>query len=196
MQNVHVVKSLQQLSIVKSKLPFVSTIIDGIQFFGLPKYFFRLHFTSAVNHVPCCEVQWVSTFLIARKSRNCCIGSIKMDEWEAWRSSIVNSSKVFPSKFISFNDLLASRFCLSFIPPKNASVRDVEVAFMAIDSEKVGEDVNDSQHFNFGDNQFPNFLGSKNGAEGNDNVDSLDIEFDTVKNFIPSSILHYITSNV
>jgi hypothetical protein len=156
-QNVHVVNSLQQLSIVKSKLPFVSTIIDEIQFFGLPKYFFRLHFTSAVEHVPCCEVQWVSTFLIAKKTGT-----------TAWRPNIVNSSKVFPSKFISFNDLLASRYCLSFIPPKTASVRDVEVAFMAIDSEKIGEDVNDSQHFNFGDNQFPNFLGSRNGPEEND----------------------------
>jgi hypothetical protein len=110
--------------------------------------------------------------------------------------TLFTCSKVFPSKFISFNDLLASRYCLSFIPPKNASVRDVEVAFMAIDSEKIGEDVNDSQHFNFGDNQFPNFLGSRNGAEDNDVDDSLDIEFDTVKKFVPSSILHYISSNV
>ena len=190
--NIHLVKSLHQLSIDKSKLPFVSTIIDGQQFFGLPKYFFRFNFTSAVDNVPCCEVQWVSSFIIEKQSRNCCIGSIKKDEWEAWRPNIVNSSKVFPSKFISFNDLLASRFCLSFIPPSNASVRDIEVAFMAIDSEKLGEDVNDSYHFNFGDNQFPTFLSSRNESDDNDADDNLNNQFETVKKFIPTSILNYI----
>ncbi len=64
---------------------------------------------------------------------------------------------------------------------------------MAIDSEKIGEDVNNSYHFNFGDNQFPTFLGSRNGSDDNDADDNLNNQFKTVKKFIRSSILnlHY-----
>ena len=118
-----------------------------------------------------------------------------MDEWHEWRSTKVTSTKVFPKKFISFNDLLASRFCLSFIPLTQKSARDVEVAFMALDSEKIGDDVNDSQHFNFGDNQFPNYLGSlKEYIDIEDDI--VDIEFKSVKKYIPSSIIEYITTAV
>ncbi len=56
--------------------------------------------------------------------------------------------------------------------------------------------MNDSQHFYFGDIQFPNFLGSRNGSKDNDVDDNLDIQYDTVKKFIFASILHCISTNI
>ncbi len=54
---INSIMNLEQLAITKSKKSFVSTIIDGQRFFGLPKYFFRLNFTYGICDIPCCEVQ-------------------------------------------------------------------------------------------------------------------------------------------
>ena len=36
---------------------FISSMQQGIRYFGIPRYFFRLEFTSGINHVPICCVQ-------------------------------------------------------------------------------------------------------------------------------------------
>jgi hypothetical protein len=63
-------------------------------------------------------------------------------------------------------------------------------------STLIGEDVNDSLHFDFGDNQFPHFLGSKYSEEDIEVDENSDTKFNTVKKYIPSSILQYIVTNV
>ena len=64
--------------------------------------------------------------------------------------------------FISFNDLQPSRFALSYIPnPNRRAYWMGEVAFMALDSEKLGEHVDAAFHYDFGDNMFPHFKGNR-----------------------------------
>ena len=59
--------------------------------------------------------------------------------------------------FISLNDLQPSRYALSYVPNPNIRGYWVEAAFIALDSEKLGENVEDSFHYDFGDNMFPHF---------------------------------------
>ena len=59
--------------------------------------------------------------------------------------------------FISFNDLQPSRYALSYILNPNRRALWMEVAFMALDSEKLGEHADDAFHYDFGDNMFPHF---------------------------------------
>ncbi len=51
------------------------------------------------------------------------------------------------------------------MPQSNERVDFIEAAFIALDSEKLGEHVNDSIHVDFGDNKFPYFLGNKKNKD-------------------------------
>ena len=64
-------------------------------------------------------------------------------------------------QFISLNDLQPSRYALSYIPNPNRRAYWMEVAFMALDSEKLGEHVDAAFHYDFGDNMFPHFKGNR-----------------------------------
>ena len=57
--------------------------------------------------------------------------------------------------FISFHDLEQSRFALSYISNRRAYW--MEVSFLALDSEKLGEHVDDAYHYDFVDNMFPHY---------------------------------------
>ena len=41
------------------------------------------------------------------------------------------------------------------------------MAFIALDSENLGEHVDDAFHYDFGDNMFPHFMGNKTSADDN-----------------------------
>jgi hypothetical protein len=108
--------------------------------------------------------------------------------------------------FISFNDLQPSRYALSYVPNPNRRAYWMEVAFMALDSEKLGEHVDDAFHLDFGDNMFPHFKGNiktKSVFEEEDESDGEDLEEDiedgmsrkslsTLKKYIPQSIIEFM----
>ena len=56
-------------------LPFFSTTQRGVRYFGNPQYFFRLDFTSGIENVAICCVQWIH-FVEEVKHDNCSISTI------------------------------------------------------------------------------------------------------------------------
>ncbi len=109
--------------------------------------------------------------------------------------------------FISLNDLQPSRFALSYVPNPNRRAYWMEVAFMALDSEKLGEHVDDAYHLDFGDNIFPHFKGNKKTKSVFEEQDDSDNEeedieeglaglnrrtLSSLKEFIPPSILEFL----
>ena len=83
----------------------------------------------------------------------------------------------------------------------------MNVAFIALDSEQLGEHVNDAIHLDFGDNKFPYYLGNKKTKLDIDeeDLDDNDIQLDSrqsflsnnqitaLKKYIPQSILSFLT---
>ena len=110
-------------------------------------------------------------------------------------------------EFVSFSDLQPSRYALSYIPESNMHAYSINVAFIALDSEKLGEHVNDAIHLDFGDNKFPYYLGNKKTKLDIDeeDLDDDDIQLDSrqsflsnnqiiaLKKYIPQSILSFLT---
>jgi len=194
----------------KCKYPFVSTIRLDIQYFGIPIFFSRLSFTSAVNSIPIAFVRWVKFECeSSSNNNNCCIGHIPMAEWQESNSLSPSEHDKILAPFISFNDLLPSRFALSYIAPDNIHAYNVKCAFLGLDSHQLGEDVNDNFHHDFGDNIFPYYRGNtstdlkyySDGAEGNDDdfeenlIPYLNEEdFDRVAKYIPDTVLRYLTT--
>ena len=125
------------------------------------------------------------------------------------------------SEFIALSDLEPSRYAMSFIEETNLRAYKVEIAFMALDAENLGELVNDHFHTDFGDNKFPYYKGNKNvrinkkkyqktndlssGDSSNDDDDSSSDEDDIdptllspedlerLDKFIPHSVLAYLS---
>jgi hypothetical protein len=165
------------------------------------KYFFRLDYTSGVQSVPLCAVQWIH-FEILKDSINCVIGRIAMNSWHEILPHPIPALRNIP--FISLNDLQPSRYALSYVPNPNIRGYWVEAAFIALDSEKLGENVEDSFHYDFGDNMFPHFKENrktKSVFEEEDGSDEdLDEEEDVLNRkrlsnlteYIPQSILDFI----
>jgi hypothetical protein len=100
--------------------------------------------------------------------------------------------------FISFDDIQPSRYALSYVPSNNVRDDSMKVAFIALDSEKLGEHVNDNYHHDFGDNMFPHFLGNR---KTKDIFDEEDVEEDDpiarselskLVEYIPKSVLMYL----
>ncbi len=56
------------------------------------------------------------------------------------------------------------------MPQINARVDYIEAAFIALDSEKLREHVNDATYVNFGDNKFSYFLGNKKNKEAEEDI--------------------------
>ena len=78
--------------------------------------------------------------------------------------------------YVSFDDIQPSRYALSFVPSVNIRDDFMAVAFVALDSEKLGEHVNDNYHYDFGDNMFPHCLGNKKTKDIFDEEDVVDEE--------------------
>ena len=64
--------------------PFISIILLEKQYFGVPKYFFRLNCTSGVQRVPMCFVQWIQ-FNEEKQTHNCIL---VLPLWSNWNSGI------------------------------------------------------------------------------------------------------------
>jgi len=122
-----------------------------------------------------------------------------------WRCTSSPEEHPDVSSFISFSDLQPSRYALSYIEQPNERAYHVEVAFIAVDSENLGELDNDQYHKDFGDNKFPYFKGNTNvqidfdkSQKDDDSADSDDEEEDShaaatsnIDKFIPPSIQQY-----
>ena len=78
----------------------------------------------------------------------------------------------------------------------------MEVAFLALDSEKLGEHVDDAYHLDFGDNMFPHFKGNiktksvfeeQDGSDEDNDEEETDAKtHSTLKEFIPQSIIDFM----
>jgi hypothetical protein len=166
------------------------------------KYFFRLDYTSAVQSVPICAVNWIH-FNVIKDSMNCVIGEIPMQSWH----ELIPHPTLKSKTFISLNDLQPSRFALSYVTNPNRRAYWMEVAFMALDSEKLGEHVDDAYHLDFADNIFPHYKGNKKNKSVFEEQDDSDNEEEDIeeglaglnrrtlsnlKEFIPPSILEFL----
>jgi len=107
--------------------------------------------------------------------------------------------------FISFNDLQPSRYALSYIPNSNRRAFWMEVAFMALDSEKLGEHADDAFHYDFGDNMFPHFKENRKTKSVFEEEDGSDEDLEeqeenglnrnklsNLTEYIPQSIVEFI----
>jgi hypothetical protein len=166
------------------------------------KYFFRLDYTSGVQSVPLCAVHWID-FTVVKDTINCVIGQIPMQSWNEIRPHPLAVLRNMP--FISFNDLQPSRYALSYIPNLNQRSYWMEVAFLALDSEKLGEHVEDAYYLDFGDNMFPLYKANrktKSVFEEEDGSDEEDLQeqenilrrntLTNLKEYIPKSIVDFI----
>ena len=70
------------------------------------------------------------------------------------------------------------RYCLSFIPQDNPTAYNVEVAFIAIDAEQLGDVVDDGEVLDLGDNKYPYFKGNGNSVMVNYDDETLLLEKD------------------
>ena len=174
----------------------------GVKYFGVVKYFFRLDYTSAVQSVPLCAVQWIQ-FNVVKDTINCVLGRIPMQCWNEITQHPLAEIRNKP--FISFNDLQPSRFALSFLPNPNPCSSWMEVAFLALDSEKLGEHVEDAYYLDFGDNMFPQYKENRKTKSVFEEEDGSDEDLEeeeesrlrrgtltNLKDFIPQSILDFI----
>ena len=166
------------------------------------KYFFRLDYTSGVQSVPLCAVQWIH-FIIVKDTINCVIGQIPMKSWNEITPHPLGRIQNMP--FISFNDLQPSRFALSYLPNPNPRSFWMEVAFLALDSEKLGEHVEDAYYLDFGDNMFPLYKANKKTKSVYEEDDGSDEDLEeqeddilkrktltNLKEYIPRSIVDFI----
>ncbi len=169
---------------------FFNVFNIGRKYFGLVKYFFRLNYTNAILSVPFCAVQWIS-FFEEKDTMSCCIGRIPMQSWHVLSPHLQLQNK----QFISFDDIQPSCYAMSYVPTQNIRDGSVAVAFIALDSEKLGEH---HYHQDFGDNMFPHYLGNR---KTKDIFDEEDIaEDDTIARaellslvqFVPKSVLLFL----
>ncbi len=133
-----------------------------------------------------------------------------MEHWRSWSQG--EHPKVF--SFIAFSDIEPSRYSLSYIQEPNPLAYRVKVAFIAVDSENLGEVVNDMYHTDFGDNQFPYYKGNTNvkidldkfkneedsGSDSSSDGDSDEndgpITPPQINKLVPPSILEYLSVNI
>jgi len=190
------IPSLHRLTIMNHKYPFVCTILNGVKYFGVPQYFFRLSLTSAVESVPVCRIQWIHLHTV-KSTRNCSIGYIRQDNWTAWLPH-----PVMENPYISFNSLLPSRFALSYTRrDSETSAYNINVAFVALDAENLGSHAEDNFYYDFGDNMFPNFPNSKNANiqvlehddDNSSGSDEAENEAETETNIDISELRKYIS---
>ena len=100
---------------------------------GCPRYFFRFNFTSAIHEVPYAYVDWCS-FQASRFTPTYYEGRMSNIEWTTGPSY-----KNGISPFVTIDVIAPSRFVLAY--------DGSDVAFLSIDSERLGES-NDDNCFN------------------------------------------------
>jgi len=150
---------------------------------------------GGVNSVPICAVQWIN-FTIDKDTISCTIGRVPIGRVPMQSWHVVSQHPTLKNKqFISFDDIQPSRYALSYVPSENIRNDFMAVAFIVLDSEKLGEHVNDNFHHDFGDNMFPHYLGNRKTKDIFDEEDEDEdstiarSELSMLVQFIPKSVL-------
>ncbi len=159
----------------------------------MPRYFYRESLTSAIVKTPMVYVQWVP-FILEKQNRTTFNGRISVAHWKEWPPTVgrLNSN-------ISTKTLKPSRFALAYIPPTHLSLF-VEVAFIALDAECLGELNDDSYTTDFGDNKFPYYRGNtsirlqekKDDEEDEEKTYQAGVDYDLLKSYIPTPVLNFL----
>ena len=141
-------------------------------------------------------VQWIP-FVLDRQNRTTSHGRINLDNWKKWPE--INSITL--NSFMCTTSLSPSRFALAYIPPTSGSVF-VDVAFIALDAENMGEESKDNFTHDFGDNKFPFYKGNSSirlTEELIDDDNPINHESDQqvqrffiLKEYIPPSVLRFL----
>jgi len=179
-------------------------VTEDRQCFGRLKHMFRFSFTSGIENIPCAAADWAE-FKCADDGthRVCSIGELSEQEWTRGPSQHVLYKQYIPLGLVK-----PSRFCLSYNP---ILYHSVQCAFISLDPERLGENLNDEYDQDFGDNQFPHFKPSKsveraylnnlvnenggsNNSDDDNNDDDDDISIEYVLSHIPSSVKEFISS--
>ena len=112
--------------------------------FGCPRYFFRFNFTSAIFDEPYAYVDWIQ-FTAVTFQRTCFMGFVSQNEWSSgprFRDGVC--------PFVKVSEMEPSRFVLAYDNEENAL--NVDVSFVALDPERLGDLVDDGVVLDFGDN--------------------------------------------
>jgi hypothetical protein len=137
-----------------------------------------------------------------KDSVNCSIGRIRGPYWKTLAEHA--DKNILKKNFVSFNDLEPSRYALSYIPEQNQNAYYINMAFIALDSEKLGEQEEDRVHADFGDNMFPHYLGTLKTSHLEENAaieDQKNLNFssfiseeniEAVKQYVPESVLAFM----
>lgn len=175
----------------------VTNITTYLKLFYLSSKLLPIEQTTTI----CC-VHWIP-FIAEKSNINCFIGQIRQQHWNRWPDSVspINT-------FIHLAQLLPSRWALSFIEQPNPNATFIRVAFIALDSENLGEHVNDEFHNDFGDHKFPYFKHNKcsmqseadsEDDEGDDEAEDLghtntltETQFKALQAHLPASVLYYL----
>ena len=196
--------SLQQLHENKSCSLVCHVDTESNQhFFGFPLFFFRANYTSAIQNIPMAKIKWIP-FQFIKSYRSSTVGRITKTTWTAVTDdfSTTNISLNGVSSFISCQQLEPSRYCISFIPPKNGDVY-VTMAFIALDADNIGDGIqSDSFIHDFGDNQLGAYLNTTHKhnslidheSEEEDNDYNISEDYDTLRKHLPLSVLNFLTS--
>jgi hypothetical protein len=162
----------------------------------MPRYFYRGTLTSAIVKTPMVYVQWVP-FILDKRNRTTFNGMITVAHWNAWPTTTTTHHL---NSNISTKTLKPSRFALAFIPPSQLSVY-VEVAFIALDAECLGELNDDNYTADFGDNKFPYYQGNtsvrleeRQQDEDDEEEESFSFneDYDALKSYIPEPVLGFL----
>jgi hypothetical protein len=166
--------------------------------FGCPRYFFRFNFTSAIYDEPYAYVDWVQ-FTAVSFRRTCFMGFISHNEW---KSGPAFRDKVCP--FVRVSEIEPSRFVLAYDNESNTI--NVDVSFVALDPERLGELVDDGVVLDFGDNilRYNRKLFSviddrlendvNDSVDDDDNDDDVDYLIDRSTNLISPAMLNFLNS--
>ena len=177
---------LRDMAKLKTPIPFVCHLdtTTDTKYFGLPVYFFRTNYTSAVNNIAMLRVKWVP-FQTETETKTATIGRISIDNW----NSTTWSTKRDP--FLCFHEIQSSRYALSYIPYNATLDEYVSCSYVALDAETLEPE---SNHVEFGDNMFPYFKGKNNDLQDEDSSeDENQIQNDApTKTMLPVSVLTYL----
>lgn len=163
--------------------------------FGCPRYFFRFDFTSAINSIPIAYCDWVQ-FIATKFTRTTFMGLLTYSEWT---TGPIKRANVNP--FISLDTILPSRFVLAYEKTDtfNHEHQKLDVAFISLDIERLGDNTDDGCCSDFGDNklrylrQKGSFIDESYYDENCDmfiNASSDIISYD-MKRFLKSDLIYY-----
>ena len=146
--------------------------------FGIPRWFLRFDFTSAIEDVPFAYLSWIK-FTIESATKNCFMGHISADEWNSG-PYIHKSDNINP--FCSIDDIMPSRFDVIMITfDYNLMLFDanfttylyiilfvtiyrfalaydsynainIDIGFLSLDPDRVNEDLTGGKFTDLGEN--------------------------------------------